>query len=163
MALNVGKEMTVLQGMTVPELRDRYVQVFGDEPRTRHKQYIIKRIVWRLQALEQGDLSERARQRAAELANDADLRLYPPKTKPAVADGQTVTGTIPPATDRRLPMPGAVITRQYKGQLVEVHVKDDGFEYEGEKYRSLSAIAKVVTGTHWNGYHFFALTKDGEQ
>jgi hypothetical protein len=54
-------------------------------------------------------------------------------------------------------MPGAVITRQYKGDTIEVRVLPHGFEYLGEVYRTLSAVAKAVTGTHWNGYHFFRL------
>jgi hypothetical protein len=53
-------------------------------------------------------------------------------------------------------MPGTVLTREYKGKLIQVEVLEDGyFEYEGVKYRSLSAVAKAVTGSHWNGYLFF--------
>jgi hypothetical protein len=58
-------------------------------------------------------------------------------------------------------MPGAVIARRYKGQDIEVRVLPDGFEFEGEVYRTLSAVAKKVTGTHWNGYHFFRLGTKG--
>ena len=52
-------------------------------------------------------------------------------------------------------MPGAVITREYRGCTIAVTVLDEGFEYEGAVYRSLTAVAKAITGTHWNGYHFF--------
>ena len=55
-------------------------------------------------------------------------------------------------------MPGALITRHYRGRMVQVRVLADGFEYEGVTYRSLSAVAKVVTGSHWNGWLFFGLT-----
>jgi hypothetical protein len=55
-----------------------------------------------------------------------------------------------------------VITRDYKGRKLLVSVLDDGFEFEGRKFRSLSAIAKEVTGSHWNGVHFFGLGKDGK-
>ena len=58
-------------------------------------------------------------------------------------------------------MPGAVITRQYKGETFMVRILPDGFEYDGEVYRTLSAVAKTITGTHWNGYHFFRLGKKG--
>jgi DUF2924 family protein len=74
MNLNVGKEVAALQRMTVRDLRTRYAQVFGEETRAGNKPWLVKRIAWRLQSLVEGDLSERA-QRAAELANDADLRL----------------------------------------------------------------------------------------
>ena len=54
-------------------------------------------------------------------------------------------------------MPGAVLTRTYKGERVSVTVLDNGFEYDGDVYRSLTAVARAVTGSHWNGYHFFGL------
>ena len=79
MHVNVAKEVAALEAITVAELRVRYAQVFGEETRVGNKAWLIKRIVWRLQALAEGDLSERARRRAAELANDADLRLSPPR------------------------------------------------------------------------------------
>jgi hypothetical protein len=75
MHLNVGKEVAALQRMTVKELRARYAEVFGEETPARNKVWLVKRIAWRLQALAEGDLSQRARRRAAELANDADLQL----------------------------------------------------------------------------------------
>jgi len=65
MGLNVAKEVAAMGRMTVPELRARYAEVFGEECRSRHKQLLVKRIAWRLQALTGGDLSERARMRDA--------------------------------------------------------------------------------------------------
>jgi hypothetical protein len=59
-------------------------------------------------------------------------------------------------------MPGAILTREYKGETVQVTVRDHGFEYLGEVYRSLSAVAKAVTGSHWNGHYFFGLTGRGD-
>ena len=116
-----------------------------------------------MQANVEGDLSDRARRRAAELANDADLRVTAPKTLKIVNDvtRRSVGATLATAGDSRLPLPGTVITREYKGEVVQVTVLPDGFEYEGEKYRSLTAVAKAVTGKHWNGYHFFGLRKKG--
>ncbi len=61
------------------------------------------------------------------------------------------------AHDRRLPMPGAVLMRSYRGRAIEVRVLDEGFEYDGQRFRSLTAVAKAVTGSHWNGYDFFGL------
>jgi len=74
MSLNVGKEVAVLQRMTVKELLGRYADVFGEETRGRNKPWLVKRIAWRMQAQAEGDLSERARQRAAELAELAAAR-----------------------------------------------------------------------------------------
>src|SRR6187431_735082 len=81
MTLNVEKELALLQRMTVGELRQKFADVFGEQCRSRHKQWLVKRIIWRMQANVYGGLSERARQRALEIANDADLRLTAPKER----------------------------------------------------------------------------------
>lgn len=160
--MNVGKEIAVLKHMGAAELRAKYAEVFGEETRSRHKDYLVKRIAWRLQSLAEGDLSERARARAAELGNDADIRMSAPRTPAKAAPERTRMAEIRVSSDKRLPMPGTVIIREYKGRTVAVTVLPNGFEYEGEVYRSLSAVAKAVTGTHWNGYHFFDLLKGGD-
>jgi len=64
MGLNIPKEVGAMKRMTTRQLKDRYEDVFGEVCRSNHKQWLIKRIAWRLQANEEGDLSERARQRA---------------------------------------------------------------------------------------------------
>jgi len=157
MALNIGKEMTALKRMTVPELRRKYAQVFGEDTTSRHKEYLIRRIVWRLQVNQDGGLSERARQRARDLATESDVRLTAPRPCPVAPSGETATSPVALPQDDRLPMPGAIITRRYKNRTIEVRVLPKGFEYEGDVYRTLSAVAKKVTGTHWNGYGFFGL------
>jgi hypothetical protein len=161
MALNVGKEIAALQRMTVPDLRRRYAEVFEENTTSRHKEFMVRRILWRLQANEEGGLTERARQRAKELAADSDVRLTAPRVRPSPPGGVTTVSTIELSQDNRLPMPGAVITRRYKGAVVEVRVLPRGFEHEGEVYRTLSAVAQKITGTHWNGYHFFRLGRKG--
>jgi hypothetical protein len=80
MTLNIEKELAVMRRMTVNELQTKFAEVFGEATRGRNKQWLIKRIAWRLQANQEGGLSERALRRADELANDADLRLTAPKT-----------------------------------------------------------------------------------
>jgi len=145
--VNIGKEIALLKGMTVTELRKRYVKVFGEESRSRHKDYLIKRIVWRLQSLAEGDLSERARRRAMELANNSNIRMNAPKPHTKPNSDRTTTGKLNLPGNNRLPMPGAVLTRQYKGRNIVVTVLPKGFEYEGEVYRSLSAVAKAVTAS----------------
>ncbi len=105
MNLNVDKEVAALQRMTVGELREKFAEVFGECTNARHKKWLVKRIAWRMQALVEGDISERARQRAAELANDTDLRTSAPKsTKPAEASPErTMSATLAVAADDRLP------------------------------------------------------------
>lgn len=154
MTMNVGRQIAELRRMTVTQLRQKHVEAFGEPTRSGHKDYLVKRIAWRLQAQEAGDLSERARRRAEELANDADLRTTAPKVK-ADQVAITTTASVAFGHDARLPMPGAILRRPYKGREIVVRVLPRGFEYEGEVYRTLSAVARAVTGTHWNGYHFF--------
>jgi hypothetical protein len=162
MSLNVEKELSALQKMTHRELREKYADVFGEESRSGHKAWLVKRIIWRMQANAFGDLSERARQRALELANDADLRMKAPPTKKVLqTSGPVVKSKIAFATDHRLPLPGTVLTRRYKGEDVQVAVLPNGFQWNGEMYGSLSSVAKAITGTHTNGYLFFRLGDTG--
>jgi hypothetical protein len=163
--LNIAKEVAALKRMTVKELRAKYSEVFGEETPGNNKPWLIKRIAWRLQALAEGDLSERARQRAAELANDADLRMTPPRTIPlaVAAPERTKIATLRVKADQRLPMPGSILTRVYKGETLQVHVLADGFEFEGQRYKSLSAVAKAVTGSHCNGFLFFRSALNGKE
>ena len=162
MALDVDAEVAAMQRMTVSELREKFAQVCGEATNGRNKRWLIKRIAWRMQANEYGGLSERALARARELANFADLRLTAPRAGTSAATGaaSSQTSVSKGRTDKRLPMPGTIITREYKGRTVQVQVADDGFEYEGKRYKSLSAVAKAITGAHWNGFLFFGLTPE---
>jgi hypothetical protein len=162
MSLHVAKEVAALQRMTTAELRAKYAEVFTEATPANNKPWLIKRIAWRLQALAEGGLSERAQRRAAELANDADLRLSPPKGKAVgTTVEQTTTKILPFNADGRLPPPGTVISRKYKGQVLQVQVLQNGFAYAGETYRSLSGVARAITGSHTNGYLFFRMGGKG--
>jgi hypothetical protein len=155
MHLNVAKELAALEAMKVAELRLRYAQVFGKETLLGSKTLLVKSIIWGLQALAEGDLSERARLRAAELAQDANLRLLPPREKRSDPIAAKKNGTVNGAIDSFLPLPGTILTRWYKGKMLCVPVLRHGFEYDGQIYKSLSAVAKAITGTHTSGYLFF--------
>ncbi|HEY3319227.1 MAG TPA: DUF2924 domain-containing protein [Planctomycetota bacterium] len=157
--MNIGNEIAMLEGMTVKELRRKHVELFGEDNRSRHQEYLVKRIAWRMQARAEGGLSEHARRRAMELAAESDFRTTKPEraVPPSALPGRIKTVTVHNSGDARIPMPGAVISRDYKGRQILVRVLPKGFEFEGELYRTLSAIAKVITGAHWNGYHFFGL------
>lgn len=159
MKLNLAKELAVLERMTAGELQQRYIDVFGETVRSRHKQYLIRRIAWRLQANAEGGFSERALRRAEALANVGDVRVTPPRGgisgSPAGPARCADTPTRP--SDPRLPPAGAAITRKYKGRTLAVTILADGFEYDGERYRSLTAVAKSITGSHMNGFRFFGL------
>ena len=159
------KEIDELSRMPVCQLREKYLEVFGEEARANHKQFLFRRIAWRIQALAEGGLSERARRRALEIANDADLRIRAPKTKfgDVTLDPKLSVSRKVARLDPRLPPPGTYLEREYKGRRVIAKVLVDGFEFDGEIYRSLSAIAHEATGTKWNGFVFFSLTSMEEK
>ena len=169
--MKIEAELARMERMTTGELSRRYVEVCGEAVRTRNRSYLIRKIAWRLQAADEGDLSERARARAAELANDADVRLTPPReatstgldrsaTRPGRSPAMGVespTATTAPPRDSRLPAVGTALVKRYKGRTLQVIVRADGIEYDGQMYSSLSAVAKVISGSHINGFRFFNL------
>ncbi len=161
--VDVRAEVEALGRLTVSQLRDRHRELFGEGTNSANRSYLVKRLAWRVQSLAEGGLSDRARARAMELARDADLRTTLPRPPKAAGEGST-TVTLPtkvkPSAHDRLPGPGTVLTRTYRGTRVSVRVLKDGFEHDGQVYRSLSAIAKAVTGTHWNGHLFFGLKQN---
>lgn len=161
---DIAAKIDALHRMTTGELADRYEALHGRPARTRHRAYLIRKVAWRIQANAEGDLTDRARRRAAELADDAEIRVMAPKTlicPPQPSSGATVSRPITNGehNDPRLPSPGSAIVRQYKGRAIRVVVLADGegFEHDGDRYRTLSAIAKKVTGSHINGFRFFRL------
>jgi hypothetical protein len=156
--LNIVNEVAALRRLSVGQLRQRFAELFGETTNASNRTWLVKRIVWRMQALTEGDLSQRARRRAAELARDADLRLNPPQRKTTATTVTPEPVNAPVPVDHRLPPPGTILTRPYKGQLVQVQVLTEGFAYGGRVYPSLSAVAKAITGSHCNGYHFFRNT-----
>jgi hypothetical protein len=106
METNVGREIAALQRMTVKQLRQKYVEVFDEETNGNNKAWLVKRIAWRLQARAEGGLSERARQRATELADDADLRMNPPPMKAAApVEDEAPVRVLKFQADDRLPRP----------------------------------------------------------
>src|SRR5262245_26070840 len=113
--MTVSQQVAELPRCSIRELHLRYAEVFGEATSARNKGWLVKRIAWRIQAQAEGDLSERARRRIAELADDADLRILPPRAKPPAAEQVVSVRTRIPA-DRRLPIPGTVLTRSYKGK-----------------------------------------------
>ena len=155
MEVNIVNEVAALQRLSVGQLRQRFADLFGEATAASNRTWLIKRIAWRMQALAEGDLSQRARRRAAELARDADLRLNPPPSKTTTTMPPPEPVHMPTPVDHRLPPPGTILARPYKGQLVQVQVLTDGFAYAGRVYPSLSAVAKAITGSHTNGFLFF--------
>ena len=151
--VQMGADLAALSRFTGPELAEKYLILFGQSARSRNKVFLRKRLAWRIQELAEGGLSERALARIEELGPAALASWRRP------ARGGAASPTRPPgeraARDPRLPSTGTVLARVHGTTEQNVTVLDDGFEYRGERYRSLSKIARVITGTPWNGYLFF--------
>jgi len=157
----VIKAVEQLRGLTVAALRTKFRELFGEESKSSNKQFLFRRIAWRMQANAEGDLSERARRRAGEIADDADLRTRAPKgfLTGSASGGERPVDPSQRQRDWRLPAAGTLLTRRVEDRQIVVKVLDGGFEYESRRYRSLSAIAREVTGTRWNGLLFFGLAE----
>ena len=138
--MDIGAAIERLKGLTLFELRERYQEAFGTPTLSTHRQHLVRRVAWRLQANEHGDLSKRAEARALEIADDQDLRVTAPRD--FVARARFAPNSDRISADSRLPVPGMTLTRVYKDQKISVKILADGFEYDGQVFRSLSAVAR---------------------
>lgn len=159
---DLALEINALESMKPKQLREKYHEVWGEPTRSGNKRFMIKRIAWKLQANAEGDLPERVRQKALAIARDSDLRTTAPRPRNSpprnYCDARATSGGVRLATGQS-PATGTQLTRIYKGQTVVVTVLEDGFAHNGNRYRSLSAASKAITGNHVSGNAFFGLTK----
>lgn len=153
------REIHRLREMTVGELRLEWERLYGEPTRSRNRDYLWRRLAWRVQELAHGGLSDRAKQRIEELAPDDFIRARTPAV--AAEEGPQVVPEAQPRTrrDPRLPAPGTVIVREYRGRELRLLVLDDGFELDGVRYGSLSEAARAATGSHWNGKLFWGIVQ----
>ena len=144
--------LAALESMKMHELRHLWAETFGHATASHNHAYLRKKIAWRLQELADGGLSQRARDRIADLTPFAPIRHRAP-SHPSPRPAPTR------ARDPRLPSVGTVLARAYQGVDHHVTVLENGFDYCGTIYASLSSIAKKITGTAWNGLVFFGLAE----
>ena len=129
-----------LRNLKIPVLKERYQELFGEPAKSSNKQFLFRRMAWRVQANAEGGLSERARARAAEIADERDLRVRPPRGfQPQDTSNNGYLDRSRPPRDWRLPPPGSLLTRRVGRRQIVVKVLDDGFEYESRRYRSLGS------------------------
>ncbi len=151
----MAKRIEILRALPLAELRKRYREAFdGKEAPTINPDYLWRKIAWRIQERELGGLSPEALARIEELKSSLDRDPAPSQD---AAQGSAVPPSQDDRKDRRLPAPGTFLRRMYKDRTIEVKVLAEGFEYEGRPFKSLSAVAKQVTGANWSGYLFFNL------
>ena len=145
------EQILALKEASLPELQKKYSEVFdGKKAPSNNKAYLWQRIAYRIQELEYGSLPEKALDKVKEIAEEYD----PINNKVLRPDASKRRK---PWRDGRLPVPGTIINKIYKGKDILVKVLDIGFEYDGKVYKTLKAIAKEITGSHWNGFLFFSL------
>ncbi len=146
----IREQIEDLRGMKVFQLVERYREVWGKEPRCKNKTHLWRRIAWKIQEQKLGGLSKVAKRRLDVLICEIEL--------PADNTG-TASGVLRKLRRPDDPAPGTVLVRKWRGQEIRVLVRDDGYEWHGELFRSLTAVARAVTSSRWNGRLFFGLTK----
>jgi hypothetical protein len=146
----VAQQVRELKEMTVAQLVARYEELFGKPPRVLNAAFLRRHVAWKIQEREFGGLSNRARARLDELIGQIDLPLGepgPPRPRRARRN------------DPKTPLVGTTLVREWRGQQLRVEVRETGFEWDGIIYKSMSAVAKAITGANWNGKLFFNLVK----
>lgn len=149
-----------LQSASGQELCEMYQDVFGTKANTTSRWFLIRRIQWGYQNRSCAGLSVESLALAEQLADDQKFRARGGPSSPG--KGEVRSRTVEScrlSSDRLVPMPGSVLTREFKGKTIRASVLEDGFEWEGRRYSSLSALASAVAGTKWNGLVFFGLKK----
>ena len=160
MQASVIARIQALQRMSVGELRHEWERLYGEPTRSRNRDFLWRRLAWRVQELALGGLSDAAKSRIAELAPTAFSRARVPNGfTPPAADAAPVERPTRTTRDPRLPSPGTVITRPWHGRDLRLLVLDDGYELNGVRYASLTEAARAATGSRWNGRLFWGLTE----
>lgn len=145
-------EITTLNNAPLEELQKRYKDLYSEDTTSTNKTSLWRKIAHKLQEDEHGSLSTKAQGRLKALIEEFD----PINNKALRPDTPAFISPLS-AKDKRLPIPGTVITKEYKDAKHRIKVLEKGFEYNAKIYKTLSAIAKEITGAHWNGYLFFNL------
>jgi hypothetical protein len=147
MSTDTSTHIAELHHLPMRDLRDRWRALIGTDPPRYNRSFLIRRLAYRLQELAHGGLSQAARAKMEELLAQAGCdELGSPPAKKQLARGR-----------RELPIIGTRLIREWNGQPHEVTAVQGGFAYRGRRYRSLTAIAELITGTHWNGPAFFGV------
>lgn len=161
--VHIDFDLDRLAQMDAQQLQQAHAEMFGEKHPVANCGHIRRKIAWHLQAQREGGLPQSARDYALGIARGATLRgrIAENASRPLqdIPLDRAVTTAVVPLDDPRLPMPGSLIRKDYKGQTIVVKVLSAGFEYDGRRFPSLSAIAHEITGTKWNGFVFLPLPR----
>lgn len=155
-------ELERLARMRPAELQRLYRKLFGCGVPSGNSELARRRIAWHVQAEREGGVPDSARQRALAIAKGSNLRIRLRHGGVDSAPRNATVTEIISDQDSRLPMPGSIIVKEHRGKTLMIHVLDAGFEYDGRRFASLSAIAKDITGIRWNGFVFFNLARESK-
>ena len=133
--------LAALKTTPTPDLKQQWRDLFATEPPPFNRRYLESRLAYRIQELAYGGLKPETVKRLERLGDELD-------------GGNVVTRRI---RSNLKPIAGTRLIREYQGVEQVITVRQDGFEWQGRPYRSLSAIARAITGTRWNGWVFFGL------
>ena len=147
----IAQKIETLKETPLKNLQAAYTEHFPDKKASNNRTYLWRRVAYKIQELEHGELSVKAKAKLKAL-----MDAYDPVNN-AVLKPQVAASGFLPKRDRRLPLPGTIVTKKYKDTKIQVKTLDKGFEYNGKVYKSLTAIAQEITGAHWNGFLFFNL------
>ncbi len=143
---SVLRQLATLNTMTLEQLRQKWLDLYGSDPPPYKRQFLIKRLAYRIQELFYGGLSEGAKTRLMQIAQGDPVA----RVDRRVSDNPQGKSDI---------LPGTRFVRIWKDRRYEVLAQENGFEYDGRIFRSLSAVTRAITGTRWNGRLFFGLKK----
>ncbi|WP_291856632.1 DUF2924 domain-containing protein [Bradyrhizobium sp.] len=141
MADPVLAQLAELKGASAPVLKAKWRALFDSEPPPYNRRFLESRLAYRIQELAYGGLKKETVERLRLLAKQYDSKA----------------GVSVKSRPDRLPIAGTRLVREWKGQQHSVTIRTDGFEFQGRPYKSLSAIAREITGVRWNGWVFFGL------
>jgi hypothetical protein len=141
MTLSIIARIAALKAAPMPALKATWRELFDTEPPPYNRRFLESRLSYRIQELAYGGLKAETIERLEAMADELDGR------EPAVRRRRI--------SDR--PIAGTRLTREWQGIEHRVTVRHQDFEYQGRPYKSLSAIARAITGTRWNGLIFFGL------
>jgi len=137
----LSQRIAALNELTAQQLRDEWRRLYRGQPPRLSRDLLIRTIAYRIQELAYGGLSEATQRKLDALAKDLKVK-----------------GSIVVTPDKSL-RPGARLVREWRGKTHTVVVTEDGFEYAGKAFPSLTKIAHAITGAHWSGPRFFGLIR----
>lgn len=137
----LARSIGALQGLSAQQLRDEWRRLYRSQPPRLSRDLLIRSLAYRMQEIALGSLSKANQRKLSQLTREMAFK-----------------GTVTVATDIHL-RPGVRLMREWRGKTHIVIVLEDGFEFAGKNYPSLTRIAHLITGAHWSGPRFFGLNR----